>query len=175
MNPLACNWELLLPLLLACHSKHLFCPFYYQRYMITFYDDYTFYTWVSMLTSKDKAIQATRHFLSLIENQYHASVKLWMTDIGEEYKSIAFDQNLKDRGICILQSTPYTPQQNSCMECLMCMLLDKAECMCHKLHSVISPSNLRRFPRSQSQLKALKKTFRSMPVTSRGDQYWLRY
>jgi len=41
---------------------------------------------------------------------------------------------------------------------------------CHKLHSVISPSILRRFPQSQSQLKALKKTFRSMPVTSRGDQ-----
>jgi len=31
---------------------------------------------------------------------------------------------------------------------------------CHKLHSVISPPILRRFPRSQNQLKALKKTFR---------------
>ena len=41
---------------------------------------------------------------------------------------------------------------------------------CHKLHPIISLSILRRFPRSQSQLKALKKTFRSMPVTSRGDQ-----
>ena len=47
--------------------------------------------------------------------------------------------------------------------------------LCHKLHSVISPPILRRFPQSQSQLKALKKTFRSMPVTSRGDQYWPRY
>ena len=28
--------------------------------------------------------------------------------------------------------------------------------LCHKLHSVISPPILRRFPRSQSQLKALK-------------------
>jgi len=46
---------------------------------------------------------------------------------------------------------------------------------CHKLHLVISPPILRRFPRSQSKLKALKKTFRSMPVTSRGDQYWPRY
>ena len=27
MNPLACNWELSLPLLLACHSKYLFCLF----------------------------------------------------------------------------------------------------------------------------------------------------
>jgi len=41
---------------------------------------------------------------------------------------------------------------------------------CHKLHLVISPPILRQFPRSQSQLKALKKTFRSIPVTSRGDQ-----
>ena len=37
---------------------------------------------------------------------------------------------------------------------------------CHKLHLVISPPNLRRFLQSQNQLKALKKTFRSMPVTS---------
>ena len=41
---------------------------------------------------------------------------------------------------------------------------------CHKLHLVISPPILRRFPRFQSQLKALKKTFRSIPVTSRGNQ-----
>ena len=31
--------------------------------------------------------------------------------------------------------------------------------LCHKLHSVISPPILQRFPWSQSQLKALKKTF----------------
>ena len=41
---------------------------------------------------------------------------------------------------------------------------------CHKLHLVISPPILRRFPRSQSQLKALKKTFRSIPVMSQGNQ-----
>ena len=41
---------------------------------------------------------------------------------------------------------------------------------CYKLHLVISPPILRLFPRSQNQLKALKKTFRSMPVTSRGNQ-----
>jgi len=46
---------------------------------------------------------------------------------------------------------------------------------CHKLHSAISPPILRRFPQSQSERKALKKTFRSIPVTSRSNQYWLRY
>ena len=42
--------------------------------------------------------------------------------------------------------------------------------ICHKLHSAISPSILHRFSRSQWLRKALKKTFRSVPVTSRGDQ-----
>jgi len=41
---------------------------------------------------------------------------------------------------------------------------------CHKLHSAISPSILHQFSRSQWLRKALEKTFRSIPVTSRGDQ-----
>ena len=47
--------------------------------------------------------------------------------------------------------------------------------LCHKLHSAISPSILQLFSWSQQLWKALKKTFQSMPVTSWGDQYWLRY
>ena len=42
--------------------------------------------------------------------------------------------------------------------------------MCHKLHLAISPSILHQFSRSQWLRKALEKTFRSVPVTSRGDQ-----
>ena len=62
----------------------------------------------------------------------------------------------------------------------MCWLPQVCHCLfvneeCHKLHSAISPPILRRFPRSQSEHKALKKTFRSIPVTSRSDQYWPRY
>ena len=41
---------------------------------------------------------------------------------------------------------------------------------CHKLHSAISPSILHWFSRSQWLRKALEKTFRSIPVTSRGNQ-----
>ena len=41
---------------------------------------------------------------------------------------------------------------------------------CHKLHLAISPSILHQFSQSQWLRKALKKTFRSLPVTSRGNQ-----
>jgi len=42
--------------------------------------------------------------------------------------------------------------------------------VCHKLHLAISPSILHRFSQSQWLRKALEKTFRSVPVTSWGDQ-----
>ena len=35
-----------------------------------------------------------------------------MSDAGGEYKSEAFDNMLKDKGIKILQSVPHTAQQN---------------------------------------------------------------
>ena len=50
-----------------------------------------------------------------------------------------------------------------------------AHFVCHKLHLVISPPILWRFPWSQSQLKSLKKTFWLIPVMSWGNQWWLRY
>jgi len=53
---------------------------------------------------------------------------------------------------------------------LMPNSIPKKPWICHKLHLAISPPILRRFPRSQSELKALKKTFRLIPVMSRSDQ-----
>ena len=53
---------------------------------------------------------------------------------------------------------------------LLISALDMWETSCHKLHSAISLSILHQFSRSQWLRKALKKTFRSVPVTSRGNQ-----
>jgi len=47
--------------------------------------------------------------------------------------------------------------------------------MCHKLHLAIFPLILQQFSQSQWHPKALEKTFQSILVTSRGNQYWLRY
>jgi len=98
--------------------------------MITFYNDFTLYAWISALTTKDKALQAMRHFLAYVENQYHATVQMWMLNAGGEYRSNVFDEVLKNRGIRIFQSIPYTPQQNDQVERLMQTLSNKAESMC---------------------------------------------
>jgi len=39
-------------------------------------------------------------------------VQQQMSDGRGEYKSVAFDEMLKNRGIRILQSAPHTPQKN---------------------------------------------------------------
>ena len=52
-----------------------------------------------------------------------------MSDAGGEYKSDVFINTLKDHGIKILQSAPYTPQQNGCAEHFMRMCMDKAQAM----------------------------------------------
>jgi len=45
----------------------------------------------------------------------------------------------------------------------------------HKLHSAITPRILAPFPRSKMRLKALIKTFQTMPKMCQSDQYSLRY
>ncbi|KAL7284847.1 hypothetical protein ACG7TL_002160 [Trametes sanguinea] len=99
------------------------------KYAIMFLDDHTSYAWAVCLRSKDAALTATKHFLANVENQFKTKVQKWMSDGGGEYKSKAFDNLLKDKGIEILQSVPHQPQQNGRAERLMRTLSDKAEAM----------------------------------------------
>ena len=46
---------------------------------------------------------------------------------------------------------------------------------CHKLHSAITPQILAQFPQSKMLLKALMKTFQTMPKMYQSDQYSSRY
>ena len=71
----------------------------------------------------------TSQFLALVEVQHGSKVQQWMSDAGGEYKSAAFDKMLKDKGIEILQSILYAHQQNGRAECIICILMEKAESM----------------------------------------------
>jgi len=101
------------------------------KYSIVFFDDYTSYAWTVNLRTKDAAIAATYQFLAIVETRYNTRVIEWMSDAGGEYKSVAFDKMLKDRGITILQSVPYAHQQNGRAERIIRTLMEKAETMRH--------------------------------------------
>jgi len=100
------------------------------KYFVSFIDNFTSYAWVVCLCTKGAAIGTLKQFIALVNNQFGTTIKEWMSDAGGEYKSEVFINTLKDCSICILQSTPYTPQQNGCAECFMCTCMDKAQAMC---------------------------------------------
>ena len=82
------------------------------QYIITFFDDFTSYGWSTMLHTKSAALQAAKHFLSMVSTQYDAKVKGWVSNAGGEYRSKAFDKLLADNGITAYQSAPHISQQN---------------------------------------------------------------
>ena len=98
-----------------------------HRYVIVFIDDYTSFMWTVNLRTKDAALTATKQFITLVENRFDTKIVQWMSDAGGEYKSRAFDQMLKDKGVEILQSIPYAHQQNGRAECAIRTIMDKAE------------------------------------------------
>jgi hypothetical protein len=61
----------------------------------------------------------------MVQTQYGHTIKEWMSDAGGEYKSDAFLSVLKAKGIKILQSVPFVPQQNGHVEGLNCTIMDK--------------------------------------------------
>ena len=99
------------------------------KYFISFLDDYTSYAWIVLLCEKFSAITALKQFMAMVKTQHSTDIKEWMSDARGEYKSDAFLKTLKDAGIKILQSAPYTPQQNGHAECFMHTIMDKAESM----------------------------------------------
>ena len=65
----------------------------------------------------------------MVETQFHSKVENMMSDEGGEYNSEAFINLLKDKGIKILRSAPYTPQENGRAERFMRTMTDKSEAM----------------------------------------------
>ena len=108
------------------------------RYTITFLDNFTSHTWTINLWTKDAALPATHHFLAMVETQYKASVRAWMSDARGEYPSMAFITMVGERGITVLQSVPHTHQQNGRTERLNQTLSDKAESL--RLQACLPPS-----------------------------------
>ncbi|MDV3146689.1 MAG: reverse transcriptase domain-containing protein, partial [Sweet potato little leaf phytoplasma] len=84
------------------------------RYFLLFVDDYTRFSWLYLLKSKDETLPCFLNFKKLIETQFDASIRCLQTDWGGEYRSLS--KYLLSQGILHRISCPYTPQQNGRVE-----------------------------------------------------------
>ncbi|WZZ03311.1 hypothetical protein YC2023_089232 [Brassica napus] len=86
------------------------------KYFVTFIDEKSKYTWLTLIQTKDRVLDAFRNFQTYVTNHYHAKIKILRSDNGGEYTSHAFKQHLSQHGILHQTSCPYTPLQNGVAE-----------------------------------------------------------
>ena len=92
-----------------------------SRYILTFIDDYSRYTTVYLLKTKDEVLNKFKQFVALMENHSHQIKKLNIincvrSDNGGEYKSELFKTFCEEKGISHQFTNPYSPQQNGVSE-----------------------------------------------------------
>lgn len=87
-----------------------------HKYFVTFIDEKSKYTWLTLIQSKDRVLEAFMNFQSYVTNHFNAKIKIFRSDNGGEYTSHAFKNHLAKHGIIHQTSCPYTPQQNGVAE-----------------------------------------------------------
>lgn len=91
------------------------------RYFLLFVDDCSRFSWLYFLHAKDQALPTFIKFKSLVENQFHSTLKCLQSDNGGEFK--VFSPFLTQHGIINRYSCNHTPEQNGRVE--------------HKIHHII--------------------------------------
>ena len=83
-----------------------------KRYFVTFIDDFSKYTYVYLMKTKDEVFSKFQVYKSEVENQLNKKIKFLRSDRGMEYFPHKFDHFFELHGILHKKSAPYTPQQN---------------------------------------------------------------
>ncbi|GJR02353.1 retrovirus-related pol polyprotein from transposon TNT 1-94 [Tanacetum coccineum] len=78
--------------------------------------DYSRYTWILFLRSKDKTPEVLKDFLTMIQQNLQAPVIFVRTDRGTEFLNKTLHAFFKEEGIEHQTSTPRTPKQNGVVE-----------------------------------------------------------
>nr|GFB34503.1 integrase, catalytic region, zinc finger, CCHC-type, peptidase aspartic, catalytic [Tanacetum cinerariifolium] len=83
-----------------------------KRYVLVIVDDYSRYTWVHFLRSKDEAPEVTIKFLKRITVLLQSLVIIIRTDTSTEFKNQVLKEYFDTVGISHQMSSVRTPQQN---------------------------------------------------------------
>ena len=114
------------------HTSHVIAPFHLihsdvwgmapitshanYKYFVTFIDDYSRFTWIYFLHSKNEVFSVFKIFYAYVQTQFSTKIKILRSDNGGEYTSHLFQDFLQNHGIIHQRSCPSTPQQNGVAE-----------------------------------------------------------
>jgi len=100
-----------------------------KKYMLVIVDDYSRFTWVKCLRSKDEVPTFLVKFLRLIQNRLNAPVRRIRTDNGTEFLNRTLFDYYDSVGISHETSDVRTPQQNGVVERRNRTLMEAARTM----------------------------------------------
>ena len=109
-----------------------------RRYYITFTDDHSRFTRLTLLRTKDKALDTYKAFASWAETQHNVRIKRLRSDRGGEYTGDNFTKFLNEQGTERRLTTHDTPQHNGMAESLNRRLLERVRAILH--HSALPKS-----------------------------------
>jgi transposase InsO family protein len=98
-------------------------------YVLVIIDDYSRYSWVFFLESRDEVFE---HFQSLalrLNNEHPNYLKAIRSDNGTEFRNASFDQFCLEHSVDQQFSAPRVPQQNGDVEQNNCTLVEMARMM----------------------------------------------
>ncbi|PKU82366.1 Retrovirus-related Pol polyprotein from transposon TNT 1-94 [Dendrobium catenatum] len=108
-------------------------------YYAIFIDEFTKFTWLYLLTSKNETLAKFKQLHNMIKNKFGSSIQTFRSDGGGEFNSTEFRLYLINNGITHQVSCPHTPEQNGTAERKHRHLLDTTRAL---LHAAGLPHNL---------------------------------
>ncbi|GJW08107.1 putative ribonuclease H-like domain-containing protein [Tanacetum coccineum] len=100
-----------------------------KKYCLVVTDDYSRFTWVFFLASKDETSGILKNFITKIENLVDKKVKIIRCDNGTEFKSRVMNEFSEKKDIKREFSVARTPQQNGVAERRNRTLIEAARTM----------------------------------------------
>ncbi|XP_035844472.1 uncharacterized protein LOC118491109 [Helianthus annuus] len=98
-------------------------------YCLVVTDDYSRFSWVTFLKTKDETFESLLRLFRKIENLYRTRIQRLRSDNGTEFKNNKMGEFCDRRGILQEFSAPYTPQQNGVAERKNRTLIETARTM----------------------------------------------
>lgn len=100
-----------------------------NRYILTLIDDFSRFCVIYLLERKSQADEKIREFVQLARTQFGKTPRVLRTDGGGEYSSESFKSFLRNEGILLQQTAPYSPQQNGKAERMNRSLIEMTRCL----------------------------------------------
>ncbi|GJZ91658.1 retrovirus-related pol polyprotein from transposon TNT 1-94 [Tanacetum coccineum] len=126
LNPIT---ELLFMLYMDLFGPTFVSNLMHKKYCLVVTDDYSRFTWVFFLTTKDETSEILKNFIKEIENLVDKKVKIIRSDIETKFKNKVMDDFYREKGIKREYSVARTPQQNGVAERRNMTLIEAARTM----------------------------------------------